>query len=45
MSDLLAVCERSKDRPSEIEDYLAREQSGDAGDDPTAPTPAGGAVA
>lgn len=45
MSDLVAVCERSKDRPSEIEDYLAREQSGNAGEDPTAPKPAGGPVA
>jgi bacterioferritin B len=42
MSDLLAVCERSKDRPSEIENYLAREHPGDAGGDPTAPTIAGG---
>jgi ferritin len=46
MSDLLAVCRRSKDRPSEIEDYLAREHPGDVGDaDPTAPRPAGGSVA
>ena len=45
MSDLLAWCTRSQDRPSEIEDYVARELSGDAGEDPTAPTPAGGAVA
>jgi ferritin len=42
MSDLLAVCERSRDRLSEIEDYLAREHPGDAGGDPTAPTIAGG---
>jgi bacterioferritin B len=41
MSDLLAVCERSKDRPAEIEDYLAREHPGDAGGDPTAPAVAG----
>jgi bacterioferritin B len=45
MSDLLAWCERSKDRPSEIEDYVARELPGEEGDDPTAPNPAGGAVA
>ncbi len=45
MSDLVAVCERSKERPSEIEDYLAREQSGPAGADPTAPKAAGGAAA
>ncbi|MGI8846089.1 MAG: ferritin [Thermoleophilaceae bacterium] len=44
MSDLLAVCGRSKDRPSEIEDYLAREQAGAAAVDPTAPAAAGGAV-
>jgi ferritin len=41
MSDLLAVCERSKERPAEIEDYLSREHPGDEGGDPTAPTPAG----
>jgi ferritin len=45
MSDLVAVCERSKDRPSEIEDYLAREHPGDEGEDPTAPGAAGGPVA
>jgi ferritin len=41
MSDLLAVCERSRDRPAEIEDYLAREHPGDEGGDPTAPAVAG----
>jgi len=45
MSDLLTVCERSKDRWSEIEDYMAREQSGGENEDPTAPTAAGGPVA
>ncbi len=45
MSDLVAVCRRSQDRPSEIEDYRAREQAADAGQDPTAPPPAGGPVA
>jgi len=45
MSDLVAVCERSKDRPSEIEDYLVREHPGDEGEDPTAPQAAGGPVA
>jgi len=45
MSDLVAVCERSKDRPSEIEDYLAREHPGDESEDPTAPQAAGGPVA
>ena len=42
MSDLLAVAERSRDRPMEFEDYLAREKSGDEGPDPTAPPAAGG---
>ena len=44
MSDLLAVSERSKDRPAEIEDYIAREHATDVSADPTAPAPAGGAV-
>ncbi len=44
MSDLLAVTKRSSDRPSEIEDYLAREHAGGAAGDPTAPAPAGGGV-
>jgi bacterioferritin B len=43
MSDLLAVCERSADRPAEIEDYLAREGGG-VDSDPTAPAAAGGAL-
>jgi ferritin len=42
MSDLLAVAQRSHDRPSEIENYLAREHPGEAGGDPMAPTAAGG---
>jgi bacterioferritin B len=41
MSDLLRVVERSKDDPMDIENYMAREHSGDEGDDPTAPHPAG----
>jgi bacterioferritin B len=41
MSDLLRVVERSQDHPMDIEDYLAREQLGDTGNDPTAPHPAG----
>ena len=41
MSDLLRVVERSQDHAMDIEDYLAREQLGDAQDDPTAPHPAG----
>lgn len=44
MSDLLAVVERSGDRPMEIEDYLAREALADEGADPTAPKAAGGAL-
>ena len=42
MSDLLRVVQRSQDDPMEIENYLAREHGGGAGDDPTAPRPAGG---
>jgi len=41
MSDLLRVVERSQDNAMDIEDYLAREQLGGAGGDPTAPHPAG----
>ena len=41
MSDLLRVVERSQDHAMDIEDYLAREQLGEADDDPTAPHPAG----
>ena len=42
-SSLLAVAERSADRPNEIEEYIAREGVGGAGDDPSAPAVAGGA--
>ncbi len=41
MSDLLRVVERSRDDPMEVENYMAREQSGTAAADPTAPRPAG----
>ena len=41
MSDLLRVVERSKDDPMDIENYMAREHSGDETEDPTAPHPAG----
>ena len=41
MSDLLRVVERSKDDLMDIENYMAREHSGDEGEDPTAPHPAG----
>jgi ferritin len=41
MSSLLQVVERSKDSPMTVEDYLAREYSGGADTDPTAPPIAG----
>ena len=41
MSDILAVAERSKDRPAEIEDFVAREHGTSEGSDPTAPAAAG----
>ncbi len=44
MTDLLNVVERSKDTPLQAEEFLAREQVGDAGDDPTEPPAAGGAL-
>ena len=45
MSDLLTVVERAKDRPLDIEEFLAREGLGDGEeDDPSAPPAAGGAV-
>ncbi|MDX6643331.1 MAG: bacterioferritin [Solirubrobacteraceae bacterium] len=44
MSGLLAVAERSRDKPMDIEDYLAREQVRDDAPDPTAPPAAGGAL-
>jgi ferritin len=44
MSDLLRVVDRSRDNPMFAEDFLAREQPGDAGADPTAPAAAGGAL-
>ncbi|MFL5820511.1 MAG: ferritin [Solirubrobacteraceae bacterium] len=43
MSGLLDVVERERDRPMEIEEYLAREGS-ERGGDPTAPPVAGGAI-
>ena len=43
MSDLLRVVERSKDDPMEIENFMARENPGGEGEDPTAPHPAGAA--
>src|SRR6185295_13064562 len=44
MSDLLAIVERSKQNPLWAEDWLARERSGGASADPTAPAEAGGAA-
>jgi len=44
MSSLLAVVQRSIDAPMFVEDYLAREHSGSAAADPTAPPAAGGAL-
>jgi len=44
MTDLLNVCERSKDTPLLIEEFLARENLGDGGDDPAMPPAAGGAL-
>ena len=44
MTDLLNVCERAKDSPLLIEDFLAREQLGDEGQDPSMPPAAGGAL-
>jgi bacterioferritin B len=44
MTDLLNVCERAGDNALLIEDFLAREQIGDQGDDPSMPPAAGGAL-
>ena len=44
MTDLLRIVERSRDNPLLAEEYLAREGLGEEGDDPTAPTAAGGAL-
>ena len=44
MSDLLRVVERARENPLLAEEYLAREQLGGEGSDPTAPAVAGGAV-
>jgi ferritin len=44
MTDILNVVERSKDTPLLAEEFLAREQVGDTGDDPTEPPAAGGAL-
>jgi ferritin len=44
MSDLLRIVQRSTENPLLAEEYLARESIGDGGEDPTAPTAAGGAL-
>ena len=44
MTDLLNVCEQAKESPLLIEDFLAREQIGDEGSDPSMPPAAGGAL-
>ena len=44
MSDLLRVVERAQENPMFAEDYLARENPGEGGADPTAPPAAGGAL-
>jgi ferritin len=44
MDDLLTVVERAKDLPLEIEEFIAREGFGEEGEDPTAPTAAGGSL-
>jgi ferritin len=41
MSSLLAVAERSRERPMDLEDFIAREGIGAEADDPTAPPAAG----
>ena len=42
MSDLLRVVERAADNPLLAEEFLAREQLGDGGEDPASPPIAGG---
>jgi len=44
VSDLLRVVERARENPLLAEEYLAREQLGEEGPDPTAPPAAGGAL-
>ena len=44
MSALLAVAERLRDKPMDIEEYLAREAVAQPAPDPTAPPAAGGAL-
>ena len=44
MNDLLNVVERSRENALQAEEFLSREQIGDEGADPTAPTAAGGTL-
>jgi bacterioferritin B len=44
MSALLKIAERASENPLMAEEYLSREQVGEEGSDPTAPTAAGGAL-
>jgi ferritin len=44
MSELLDVAERTRDFPMTLEEYIAREHSGGAPADPSAPEAAGGAL-
>jgi ferritin len=44
MSALLKIVERASENPLMAEEYLSREQVGEEGSDPTAPTAAGGAL-
>ena len=42
MSTLLTTAERSRERPLDLEDFIAREGIGGGETDPAAPAPAGG---
>ena len=44
MAALMKIVERARENPLMAEEYLSREQLGDASEDPTAPTAAGGAL-
>ena len=44
MSTLLNVVDRSRGNLFDVENFVAREQVGDEGNDPTAPPVAGGSI-
>jgi len=44
MSELLDVAQRVREFPMTLEEYIAREHSGGAAADPSAPEAAGGAL-